>query len=399
MLANLCRARDLAAQKGLDALVCVLPVNVYYLSDYESDWLFDLPWAACAVLPVSEDTPAALIVHDVELTNLAVKPTWMPELRVYQASIGGSRMAHYTIADDAELTDSEQATVALMERTQSSAAGSILDSLSETLAYLELDHGVLGFDDLRFTREFLAEVPSATCIDAFDVLRHIRLVKTEQELAIMQEAAARNQAALEAAVEVARPGNAWSEVRRRYHVAAAEQDCLPFCVYVGAGRRSMGLQADHEYRIGHNEQICFDAMLTYERYFGDVQRTYVTGSPGAKLSRYWRAIRAAARECYSMMEPGVNTGDIRAEALRIVRGAGISDFRHAFVHGLGLEHLELPGGDGGFGTFDLEEGMVVNMDLEVCEIGFGGIYFEDTVRVTSEGPEFFYDLPRELIQV
>lgn len=43
--------------------------------------------------------------------------------------------------------------------------------------------------------------------------------------------------------------------------------------------------------------------------------------------------------------------------------------------------------------------MVVNMDLEYCELGFGGIYFEDTVVVRAGGPERLYLLPRELIEL
>jgi hypothetical protein len=51
VLRNLERGSERLAADGLDAWVCVQPKHVYYLSDHESDWLFDLPWAACAILP------------------------------------------------------------------------------------------------------------------------------------------------------------------------------------------------------------------------------------------------------------------------------------------------------------------------------------------------------------
>jgi hypothetical protein len=49
MLLNIERARQLMRRDGLDALVLVEPKNVYYFSDYQSDWLFDFPWVSCVV--------------------------------------------------------------------------------------------------------------------------------------------------------------------------------------------------------------------------------------------------------------------------------------------------------------------------------------------------------------
>ena len=399
MLANLPRARELASQAGLDALVCTLPVNVYYLSGYESDWLFDLPWAACAILPLREDLPATLAVHDVELTNLAQKPSWMPGLRVYQASVDGRGTPHYAIDPEAALEPDERRTVELLEATRRTAALGIVECATDALAELGLQGAQAGFDDLRFMRACQGRLPGLQGRDALDLMIRIRMVKTDAEAALMREAARRNGRALKAAIEVARPGALWEEVRRAYQVAAVRQDCAPFCMYVGAGRRSMGLQARHDYAIERDQQLCFDAMLTYRRYFGDVQRTCVLGRPSQRLAKYWRAVADAAEACYEMMRPGLDTGWLRECAIERVRKAGAPGFRHAFVHGLGLEHLEVPRCEGRLGTFALEEGMVVNMDLEICEIGFGGVYLEDTVRIGRDGPEYFYDPPREPIHL
>ena len=39
------------------------------------------------------------------------------------------------------------------------------------------------------------------------------------------------------------------------------------------------------------------------------------------------------------------------------------------------------------------------MDMEVCEIGFGGIYYENTLLIGRNGPEYLCDMPRELIHL
>ena len=111
---------------------------------------------------VNLDRPATLIVHDVELTNLAEHPSWMPELRVYETQVGDDIFCHYTVDEEAELEESDLKTLALMETTRATA-------------------GV---------------------------------------------------------------GVNWTQIRRAWHGSVAEQDCMPWCIYVGAGHKSMGLWHD-----------------------------------------------------------------------------------------------------------------------------------------------------------
>ncbi len=397
MLVNLDRARAKMAEAGLEAMVCVQPVNVYYASGYESDWLFDYPWAGCAILPFSESRPATLIVHDVELTNLAEHPSWMPELRVYETQVGDDIFGHYTVDEDAELEESDRKTLALMEATRATASAGVVEAILKALT--EDGYQRIGFDDARLRALCAERLSEAACFDRPDLMTQIRAVKTPAELDLMREAGRRNQRALQTAIGAAGVGVKWSEIRRAWHHSVAEQDCLPWCIYVGAGRKSMGLWHDHNYPIREGDQLCFDSMLTWSRYFGDMQRTCVMGSPGAKLQRYWNAAHAAAEAVFEAMRPGASTISLRKLALDVGKRGGIKGFRHAFIHGLGLEHLELPGAAPGLSGFELEEGMVVNMDIEVCEIGFGGIYYENTLLVRRSGPEYLCDMPRELIRL
>lgn len=397
MLVNLERARARMEEAGLEAMVCVQPINVYYASGYESDWLFDYQWAGCAILPLSEHHPATLIVHDVELTNLAEHPSWMPELRVYETQVGEDIFSHYTVDDEAELEESDRKTLALMQATGATASVGVVEAILKALA----DGGYrrLGFDDARLASLCAERLPGVQCFDRPELMTLIRAVKTPAELKLMREAGRRNQKALKTAIGAAGVGVKWSDIRRAWHVSVAEQDCMPWCIYVGAGHKSMGLWHDHDYPIREGDQLCFDSMLTWQRYFGDMQRTCVMGAPGAKLKRYWNAAYAAAEAVFEAMRPGVNTVDLRKLALEVGKRGGIEGFRHAFMHGLGLEHLELPSASPGLSGFDLEEGMVVNMDMEVCEIGFGGIYYENTLLIGRNGPEYLCDMPRELIHL
>lgn len=399
MLLNLDRSRQRMTAEGIDAWVCVLPKHVYYLSGYQSDWLFDMPWAACAILPRDPNLPATLIVHDVELTNLAESPTWMPVVRPYFAAVDGRTFPHYAAVEGVELNPVEQQVLETETRWSESAASSCPESACESLRALGLATARVGFDDLRFRDVCCAKLPELRGLDALPDLIYARQIKTADELALMREAARRNQHCIVSTLECIHEGTLWSEVRRHYCVEAARNDCSPASFFVGAGRKSMGLWANQDYPVPAEQPICLDAMLTYQRYFGDAQRTAVVGTPSRKLEVYWHAVSTAASECYADMRPGIATAALRERAIRTVRDLGIPHFRHAFVHGLGLDHLELPGDGRGFTTFTLEAGMVVNMDLEVCELGFGGIYFEQTMLITPNGSECLYSMPRELARL
>jgi Xaa-Pro aminopeptidase len=252
---------------------------------------------------------------------------------------------------------------------------------------------------LRLASAAQGELASMVTIDAANTIQRIRMVKTSEEITLMRHAASCNERALKAAIGASKPGALWSDVVRAYNVATVQQDCRPFALFVGAGHRSAGIRVDADYELARGDQICFDAMMTYRRYFADMQRTVVLGEPSNKLARYWAAVMQGAAEAYDSMRPGVSTRTLRDVALQTVRAAGIPTFRHAFLHSLGLDHLELPAMYGGLTDFELEEGMMVNMDFEVCELGFGGVYFEETMLITHDGADRVATLPRELIQL
>src|SRR5262249_12140363 len=110
--------------------------------------------------------------------------------------------------------------------------------------------------------------------------------------------------------------------------------------------------------------------------------------------------KTAIDDVYGGMKAGQQTGDLRNRAIDIVRKNGCPTFELAFIHGVGLDHIEVPFIAGGtLGDFPIEEGMCLNMDFELHEIGWGGMFFEETMLITKTGAERLYQLPRDLIRV
>jgi len=401
MLLNKDRALGLMQEHKVDALVAVTPPNVYYLSDYDAAEPKDVPWTAAAILPRDSGTEPALILPDLELSLFVERPSWMP-VQAYHFSFDNESLAVFDTSVDEPLDEADSKINLLLSEaiTANGSAGNVR-AVARALRRMGLSSARVGFDDVRFGQAVQEVLKNLQPVDAAELLVRIRMVKSPDELALMRRAANINQGAIEAAIAVAQAGAPWPEVPRTWRQSLLTQKARPFSLLGGAGPKGAGpLRSSIPYPIQPGVPIAFDAMLTYRGYFADLQRTCVIGEPSAKLSRYWSALRTGALAAYEKLASGVSTATLRALAVDIIRQAGQGQFRLAIIHGLGLEHLEIPGAWGGrLHSFTLEPGMVVNIDLEVHELGFGAVAFEESMLITESGAERLISLPRELIQL
>jgi Xaa-Pro dipeptidase len=401
MLLNKDRAVALMQEQNLDALVAVAPPNVYYLSDYDAAELKDVPWTAAAILPRDGNTEPALILPDLELSLFVERSSWMP-VQAYHFSFDNESIAVFDTSVDEPLDEADSKINTLLSDaiTANGSAGSVR-AVARALRRLGLSSAHVGFDDVRFGQAVQEVLKNLQPLAAAELLVRIRMVKSTDELVLLRRAAKINQGAVEAAIATAKAGAPWPEVPRAWRQNLLAQQARPFSLLGGAGPKGAGpLRSAAPYPIQPGVPITFDAMLTYHGYFGDLQRTCVIGEPSAKLSRYWSALQTGALAVYDKLAPGLSTATLRALAVDTIRQAGQGQFRIAIIHGLGLEHIEIPGAWGGrLRSFTLEPGMVINIDLEVHELGFGAVAFEESMLVTGSGAERLISLPRELIRL
>ncbi len=387
---------------NLEALVAVTGNNVYYLSGYESDFLYDVPWVACAILPRDHNIAPCLIVTEIEAAVLAERPSWMPDVRMYYFGVYGGVLKVHTFNPDAPLTDTSDLAIArTVKELEARPYVGVMQAVAAALVQKGLTHGRIGLDDTRFGAGLGVTLERAAVVDVTNVLLEIRMVKTSDEIVILRESARKNEAAMRSAVSAIRSGAMWADVYRAYEVSVAQQGARVFATFNGAGPRSAGAgRVNRQYPIREGDQICFDAMLKWQRYMGDAQRTAVFGEPSAKLRRYWAAYQAGIEVGYGSLRIGAKTGDLRNKTIAAVRRSGLPTFELAFTHGIGLDHIEVPFIAGGqLGDFTVMENMVLNLDMELHEIGWGGMFFEESILITRNGAERLYDLPRELLLV
>jgi Xaa-Pro dipeptidase len=407
MLLNHPRAIDVMARENFDALIAHQPINVYYLSDY---WgMFNTPvgydGAYFALLPKATDRPAGLIAPALEIRRTETKGTWIDNIYGFSSPTdelyadGTAKGIDYTgwqARPGAELTELEQRWVNVVARYGSEMSANGFWALARAIKAAGLENARIATDEPRLAT-WLAScgLDSITVEYRAELFNEIRLVKTEDELAIMKTAARINETSLLTAARAMREGSSWKELEDVYMATMAQQGGRGVYMMCGVGELPDG-------KVRRNEPVMFDALCKYEHYHGDFGRCAVVGEPSAEHVSRHHAICNGWDVAQDHLKPGVRYSELSSAVGDAVRASGFKGFRNPVVHSLGLEHTDDPKYPGvqpqDKPDQTLQAGMVVNVDMPHSEFGWGSVHMEDTVVITNSGCERLASSPLDLIR-
>lgn len=134
------------------------------------------------------------------------------------------------------------------------------------------------------------------------------------------------------------------------------------------------------------------------RYFGDLTRTVVRGTPNDPLRAMYDSVMRAFDAALSQVRAGANGRDVHAAAERVFAADGFAGegrgprLIHSLGHGVGLDIHEAPS----LGSVDMEllPGDVVTIEPGLYDPSVGAIRVEDTVVVTDDGYRQLADIPK-----
>lgn len=370
-LANFDRVREMLRKYQLDAVICAVPHNVFYLSGLDSPPLWEFPWYAFAMVPL-EGEPT-LILSQLGLSAPAEAKLWAKELYPY---------AHGDIInyDASALLESERAIKDLRAQLVERRTNTIYEALARALKDNRLEGKRIGFDDSRL----MSRLPlnSIQPFDAIEMMREVRMIKTEPEIERMRIAAIANEeAAMEGAKYIPYAAN-WNEVVDRYRAELALRG--------GDGRYYLGGSPHHtgthqhmlrDYSLGKGEFFMVDALGTKGHYFGDFGRTVSWGEPNPEALRLYNAMRKGLEAGLSIIKPGLKVAQLSDYVVEVVRREGLSAFSVCVPHSVGLEHTDMPRVPG----ITIQANMTMNLDIAYLEAGFGALHLEDTFVVRQDG--------------
>jgi len=384
------RAFAVLQREGIDALIATSTENVFYISNYWSlGKHLGCGVEAYAILPL-EDSPA--IVAPLNEADLLVEnQTWIEDIRFYGESG----------VDLGEPEDPPEETARVMGLISSASpeadgASALLKAVEDKgLAGAKIALDASGLSPAQYER-LKSKLQGAELVDGANLLREIRLVKTEGEVDRIKRATAITEKSMEDALEIARDGITELDLAGMYGYSVAYDGGRVTQNLIGFRERSAYPNPlPTKYEAKKRDLVRLTLGCTWDHYHSNVSRTAVIGRPLAKVERRWEAIIAAQDAALDAVKPGAKVSEIYAAAEKELANAEVSRNPSTMGHGLGIECNEMPA-ISKTGEDELLEGMVVNVDIPVLELGWGGIQLEDTILVTSDGFELLTRTDRTL---
>jgi Xaa-Pro aminopeptidase len=384
------RAFEVLQREGVDSLIATSTENVFYISNYWSlGKRLGCGVEAYAILPLEESPAIVAPLNEADL--LVENQTWIGDIRFYGESG----------VDMGEPEDPSEETALVMElhrsaRPETDGASALLKAIEDkglTGAKIALDTSGLSPPQYEHLKSKLQGVE---LVDGAPLLREIRLVKTEGEIERIKRATAITEKSMEDALEIARDEITELDLAGMYGYSVAYDGGRVTQNLIGFRDRSAYPNPlPTMYAAKKRDLVRLTLGCTWDHYHSNVSRTAVIGKPLAKVERRWEAIIAAQDAALDAVKPGAKVSEIYAAAEKELANSEVGKMPSIMGHGLGIECNEMPL-ISKTGEDELLEGMVVNVDIPVLELGWGGIQLEDTILVTSDGFELLTRTDRTL---
>lgn len=397
---DLDRARKLAADSGLDALLALNPRNVGHLTGFSpaNQNTTGVYWA---LLPVDPSLPTALTVGEFDLV-------WARQ----RAEVHEVRATGLWI-EIVDMDDLEADRLRIRPKPVQFDPAEVVAGLRDALSARGLGSARIGVD-LRTASWPLVQtlregLPDLEWVDAGDVYAASTRLKTGPEIDALRRATALTEIGIKAGLIDHDPrGRTVSQLRARFQQAVLEAvaddpECGGYeqCrVYLSAGGDIGPNLTRHPRAVGEGDVIWIDAGCQVDGYAADIGRTFTVGPASPTVRRIAGALEAGSAAGFPLLRPGVPMADVYTATQDAVRATGLPTYtRGHFGHGIGIGIGER----GPYFSSDsrdvLTPGMTLAYERPYYVRGLGGFQYEENFVVTTDGAEMFTTLPRDLTEL
>lgn len=417
MLANRERMLQKMEEFKLDGVIASHPENVSYLSDLQSHSPYMYRFfnhESFALFPRMGDTAPALIISVADVALAARYPSWIEEIYTFGNPF-------YIIYPEGKLSGEETQFKRILD-DRGKYAPSAGEAIVKALKQKGLEKGRIGLDEKNvspMTREQIINgLPNAKFIDAFELFRIIRMVKTPEEIERLKTVGLLNERAVMAVMKRVAEGISEEELTQLFLESVAKEGAVFEFWNTASGTQSSLIMMSNghthpppDYRLKKGDLFRYDGGCIYNLYHSDAGGCAVIGTPTQRQKICYRAIEAGMEKAMELLHPGILPSKLFQETITAVERSGLRDYTKManFVgHGIGIEARDYPiltRPQKAFspflpGSYDLpiEENMVISIEVPyVRELGLGGFQIEYTLLVTKDGCEKLYPHERELV--
>lgn len=279
----------------------------------------------------------------------------------------------------------------------------IEQEVKDQLAHLQVKK--LGFEQDHVTYRAFSrykELFDVELIPVSQVVEQLRLIKTEEEIAILKQAAEIADAAFEHILSFIKPGVREIEIANEleFFMRSKGATSSSFDIIVASGHRSAlphGVASEKEIQTG--ELVTMDYGAIYQGYCSDITRTVAVGKVSDELRKIYDIVLAAQKRGVEQIKAGMTGKEADATTRDYIVEHGYGEyFGHSTGHGLGLEVHEEPRLSVQSEAV-LKPGMVVTVEPGIYLPQIGGCRIEDDIVITEHGNERLTFANKEFIEL
>ncbi len=241
--------------------------------------------------------------------------------------------------------------------------------------------------------------PTLSFINCDQALMELRLIKSDEEISILREAAKLADFGIEVGIHALQCKRSEIDVLAliEYELKRKGIVEMSFGTLVLSGKQSANPHGKPNMKkIEIGDFVLFDLGVVLDGYCSDITRTVLFGQPSEEQQRIYSTVLKAQEETLSICQEGTILGDLDRKARSIITTAGYGDFfPHRIGHGLGAEVHELPSLNE-LNSDRLKVGMTFTIEPGIYIPKIGGVRIEDDVLITNSGYECLTNYPKEL---
>jgi Xaa-Pro dipeptidase len=364
------RATDMMVADGLDALLLWKMENVRYLTSLRSQVIAGKASILNGVLLLPGKEPR-LLASGGEVDKASQFMPWL----------GGVHAI--PIMEQKELVE-----------------GFVRTTLAPLLREAGASSGRLGVDQLgvNLLEAIAAQLPELRLADGDAAMQRARMVKLDEEIALVQEACAIGDSVTMRAIESSRVGARESEVagdamQTLYYLGGEMAHVItPF---VASGEHMSPPHRIATDKIIRNRDLCFiDIGAMWNGYFADIGRTTMVGKPSGRQKQVYTAVYEGLQAGIDAFRPGNTTEHVASAVRQAVSRYGLEEhlFSLFIGHGIGVGANEppyigetLPGAT----ADEFVPNMLFALEplVWVEDSGGVGVRIEDMILVTDDAPQ------------
>jgi len=241
--------------------------------------------------------------------------------------------------------------------------------------------------DFQALRERLAPTP---VVDATGLLRNLRVIKSEAEIAKIRHACRLVSDAFEALPGQIAAGQSEREICRTLKIDLLQRgaDGSPYLIAAsGQGGYDTIIMGPSDRAVARGDILIIDTGTTYDGYFCDFDRNFAFGPPSDAARRAYDVTYAATEAGLAAARPGATTSDLWAAMWSVLEAGGaLGNDVGRLGHGLGMQLTEWPSNRPGDDT-PLVPGMVLTLEPGMTFAPGKLMVHEENIVIRADGAE------------